>query len=107
MTEYKEIFKLKEKLEKAKIPFEFHKLFDGYQICYPEQNTEDKEDVRECSVIEHYGSYGHSDDLLEIMGLLTEEESRDDDVLGYLSADEVFQRIKKHYEEHNKEELTC
>jgi hypothetical protein len=104
MAEYKEIVKLKEKLEEAKIPFEFSTLFDGYQICYPEKNTKDKEDVRECSVIEHYGSYGHSVDLLEIMGLLTEEESQDDDVLGYLSADEVFQRIKKHYEEHIKKE---
>ena len=105
MAEYKEIFKLKEKLEKAKIPFEFRRLFDGYQICYPEKNTEDKKDVMECSVIEHYGSYGHLDDLLEIMGLLTEEESRDDDVLGHVSADEVFQRIKKHYEEHIKEAI--
>jgi hypothetical protein len=104
MILYKEIVKLKEKLEEAKIPFEFRTLFDGYQICYPEKNTKDKEGVMECSVIEHYGSYGHSVDLLEIMGLLTEEESQDDNVLGYLSADEVFQRIKKHYEEHIKKE---
>lgn len=104
MAEYKEIFKLKEKLEEAKIPFEFSKLFDGYHLCYPEQNTDEKEDVRVCSVIEHYGSYGHSEDLLEIMGLLTEEEYLNDEVVGHLSADEVFQRIKKHYEENTKAE---
>jgi hypothetical protein len=48
--------------------------------------------------IEHYASYGRSEDLLEIMGLLTSEEEGYDSVKGYLTAEDVFQRIKKHYE---------
>lgn len=32
------------------------------------------------------------------MGLLTDEESKYDSVVGGLSAQEVFERIKKHYE---------
>lgn len=38
-------------------------------------------------------SHGFGDGKLEIMGLLTEEEAEWDSVVGYLSAEEVFQRI--------------
>lgn len=94
---YKEIFRLKEMLEKAEIPFEFGELYDGYQICYPKNDEPEKEDLRVCSVVEHLGSYGHTNDKLEIMGLLTDEESQYDEVVGYLSAENVFERIWKHY----------
>ena len=91
---YTEIFKLKEMLEKEKIPFEWRirKIENGYQICYPNKSLCD------CSVIEHQYSYGNEKDLLEIMGLLTDKELRNDDVVGFLSAENVFERIKKHYE---------
>ena len=89
---YKEILKLKEMLEKAGIPFEFSDMWGGYHLCYPNNKT------TVCSVIEHDGSYGREQDLLEIMGLLTDEELQDDDVVGFLSAENVFERIKKHYE---------
>lgn len=95
---YTEILKLKTKLEDAKIPFEFSNLYDGFHLCYPRENKSEDDTGRVCSVIQHFGSYGHSDDLLEIMGLLTEEESQNDDVVGWLSAEEVFERIKKHYD---------
>lgn len=36
-------------------------------------------------------------DLLEIMGLLTEEEEKIDRVLGWLTAKDVFDRIYEHY----------
>jgi len=85
---YTEILRLKEMLEKDDIPFVFRPQFDGYTIKYGE-------DV--CSVIEHDGSYGSDKNLLEIMGLLTKKEQKDDDILGYLSAENVFKRIKKHY----------
>ena len=51
-----------------------------------------------CSVVEFNGSYGASDDLLEIMGLMTEKEKQEteDDVLGWLTAEDVFNRIKSH-----------
>ena len=87
---YKEIFRLKEMLEKSDIPFEFRKIFDGFHLCYPKIKD------RVCSVIEHEGSYGNQNDLLEIMGLIEDKET-DDDVLGYLSAENVYERISKHY----------
>lgn len=103
---YKEILRLKEMLEKAEIPFEFSEYMGGYHLCYPKENDHDcveKETFdRVCSVIEHDGSYGREQDLLEIMGLLTDEEYQDDEVVGYLSAENVFERIKKHYEEISK-----
>lgn len=52
-----------------------------------------------CSVIYGWGSYGYDEGLIEIMGLLTPEEEECDDVRGYLTADDVFNRIKKHWEE--------
>lgn len=91
---YNEIFKLKEMLESAKIPFDFSELHGGYHIVYPADG-----DKRICSVIEHDFSYGMEIDLLEIKGLLTEleEEILEDDVLGYLTAEDVFQRIEEHW----------
>jgi len=52
-----------------------------------------------CSVIEHEFSYGREKDLLEIQGLMTKQEMREeqDTVLGYLTADNVFGRIKNHW----------
>lgn len=95
MNKYKEIFRLKEMLEKEKIPFIFRNIFGGFQINYPDIRN------RVCSVIEHEYSYGHNLDLLEIMGLLSEGET-DDDVLGHLTAENVFNRIYKHYKENIK-----
>lgn len=90
---YKEILRLKCMLEKAKIPFEFSELFGGYHIVYPNNQ------FTECSVIEHDCSYGREKDLLEIRGLMTNKEiNRErDNVLGYLSAKEVFKRIKNNW----------
>ena len=90
---YNEILRLKGMLEKAKIPFEFSKLFGGYHIVYPNNH------FTECSVIEHDSSYGREKDLLEILGLLTKKEYKEtqDTVIGYLTAEDVFQRIKKHW----------
>lgn len=100
---YTEIFKLKNILEKANIPFEFniitnkydhlYALGERYQICYPDAGPNIK-----CSVIEGKGTYGAEEDLLEIMGLLTQKEQMNDSVLGYLNAKEVFNRIKKDYD---------
>lgn len=94
MTNYKEIFRLKEMLELDCIPFEFLNLFDGYQIRYPDYTYNNN---YICSVIEHNFSYGNTHDLLELSGLLTREEESLDSVVGYLSAEEVFERIKRHW----------
>lgn len=103
MNDYREIFVLKEMLEKAKIPFEFREMTmqKGYQISYPSKSG------RVCSCVEHSFSYGHTEDKLEIMGLLTDLEQLDDvgdecSVKGYLTAEEVYKRIYIHYKAVNK-----
>ena len=75
-------------------PITMKEFMDGWQICYPVDFPIEK---RVVSVIEHYGSYGHAQDTLEIMGLLTDEERRYDSVVGSLTAQDVFDRIQKHY----------
>lgn len=91
---YKEIYKLRNLLDMAGIPYVFENGFlNGAALAYPNRNK--GEFV--CSVIEHDGSYGRSDDKLELMGLLTNEESECDDVIGWLTAEDVFNRISKHY----------
>ncbi len=99
---YNEIFKLKEMLEKEKIPFSFFDNSDNfggykmYRIAYPYGKD------CKCSVVEGAFSYGGDVDLLEIMGLLTMEEGITDGVCGWLTADEVFKRIKTDYKkQHN------
>lgn len=93
MLDFTEIFKLKTKLENANIPFVFRELkdFGGYQILYPDIGENNV-----CDVILHEGSYGREQGLLEIMGLV-DEEKVDDEVEGYLTTEECFNRIKKHY----------
>lgn len=83
---YNEIIRLKSMLEKAKIPFEFSAIFEGYHITYPSDK------FRICSVIEHNYSYGSERDLLEIKGLLTKNEKKCDYILGYRSAEDVFSK---------------
>lgn len=107
--EYKEIFRLKAMLENARIEHEFIDRsiddIESYQIIIRKskeeleemkllETDEDYESYsRLVSVIEGYMSYGGNLDLLEIMGLT----ENDEDVEGYLSADEVFARIVKVY----------
>lgn len=98
MTEYKEIFKLKALLKSEGISFEFMPNFfiGGYSIFYPKPH---KECV--CNVIENAASFGGKQDLLEIAGLLTSEEEEKDSNVGYLTAEDVFNRIKKHWRSTN------
>lgn len=91
---YTEIFRLKKMLEDANIPFRFcwHSDLMGFQLIYPPvDNSRD----RLCSVVEHASSYGSNKNLLEIKGLLTAAEAEYDTVAGYLTADDVFERIRK------------
>lgn len=91
---YTEIIKLHDMLTDAGIGHSFIKFHDGYRIGYPK--TEDRwEEVMDA--IQHWGSYGEEENLIEIMGLLTVEELGADAVLGDLSADEVFERIKNYH----------
>ena len=107
MTKYKEIFKLKEMLEKLDLnpPIEFFdrnitdttvsfvglwclETFERYQILVYKKNGK-----RFMSIIEGYGTYGADDDKLEIMADFIE-----DDVMGHLTAQEVFDLILNNYE---------
>ena len=102
---YTEILKLKDMLEKANIPFEFtDDLFGTMKndtLYPPLPNSYPAYQIRIgnlCDAVEHWHSYGNERDLLEIMGGLTAEEQRDDGVLGWLTAEEVFKRFKYCYE---------
>ena len=88
---YNEIVKLKSMLEEGNIPFEIEEVYNGHRMAYP-----NKQKIV-CSIIEHDFSIGNKYDMLEIMGLLTEEEKEDDCVKGYLTAEDVFNRINNHY----------
>lgn len=111
---YEEIFKLKEMLEQSGIPFDWVEkwgydeeeierlkkiapdLIDRYQICYPKGSFHNREAPRWISVIEGFGTYGAEQDRLEIMGGADTTDQLDE-VTGWLTADEVFDRIKKHH----------
>lgn len=98
-----EIEKLANMLKCAGIPFErdddpvglLPKEYRMRRIKYPSKANE------VCSVIEGRGSYGDEANLLEIRGLLTPDEGSD--VLGWLTAQNVFGRIKRHWELKNNE----
>lgn len=92
---YREILKLDKMLTDAHIPHTLDRSNDGWQVCYPVSTAEPGIVM---DAIEHFGSYGKDDDKLEIMGLLTPEEYEYDSVLGYLTAEEVFERIRKHHD---------
>lgn len=107
---YNEIFKLKRMLDSARIPYVYTDRsiknaysngtdFIQHQIEYPCSETENADRV--ISVIQSFGTYGNEKDLLEIMGLLTVEDRQYESVCGGLSADNVFERIDKHWREHN------
>lgn len=90
---YQEILRLDKMLSEVNIPHTLDRLMDGWQICYPSRMRNEMI----MDAIEHGGSYGNYEDKLEIMGLLTPEESEHDSVVGHLTAEEVFERIHKHY----------
>lgn len=50
-----------------------------------------------CDAICHSGSYGHEEGLLEIMGLTR----NDDSVEGWLTSEEVFDRISEDWSKGN------
>lgn len=90
--------KLSKLLDEHEIPYvrEVNGVGNDH-LCYPVFG-----EGRICSVICGKYTYGGEEGLLEIMGLLTPEEEEFDDVLGYLTADQVFKRIKNHWESTRK-----
>lgn len=115
-SKYKEIVKLHDMLSEAGIEHEWNdrnELFDpggigatafrrhgleqidwGWQIVVYRPDGETL-----VSAIEGYGTYGERADRIEIMGLTSEEEG---EVCGWLTATQVFARIRHWREEHER-----
>lgn len=86
----REIERLVKMLENTNIPYELTDDAMGNsnnQIWYPNH------DEKICDVICHKYSYGGEDGYLEIMGLSENE----DEVEGWLTAEQVFYRIHNNY----------
>lgn len=71
-------------LSQLSIPYELHAIYDGYQLTFP---------WMEGDVVIHSYSFGCAGGLFETMGFTDDE----DDVRGYLTANEVFQDILNEY----------
>ena len=92
IPENNEMDKLIPMLCKADIPFDLAIHMGRPQIIYPSiENCV-------CDAVLHWGSYGRERGLLEIMGLCDAE----DDVEGWMTAEEVFARISEHYKKNLK-----
>lgn len=89
---FEEIIALHNKLTFFGIPHEFHSLHGGHQVLYRDQFGKFV-----CSAVQHRYSYGGDCGCIEIMGLLTPEEAECDDVVGWLTAENVYARIQRHY----------
>ena len=111
--EYNEIKKLDKLLTEANIPHYFLAEDDenSYQLVYYGPNGRPMPKPGEsfgigigavCSAIQNAGSFGNEKDLIEICGLLTDEELEENSVKGYLTAEDVFNRIKEHWDLTNK-----
>ena len=108
-----EIVALKEMLEKAGIPHEFidhrklgvdeidcvDKIMDSnFQILYRSSTGLNE---RICSVVQNKDSRGSKDNLIDIVGLTNIDEDPAGEGLGFLKAENVFKRIKRHYRDFN------
>lgn len=78
------------------IPFEIAEHYEGLIIAYP--SFENRVSDAVCNGM----SYGRKSGLLEIMGLVNEEEVGDE-VEGYLTAEQVFMRWNAHWLHHHNE----
>lgn len=81
MTNQAEMTKLAQALTVNNIPFKERPLFNGVQIIGDGWDA-----------ICHDYSYGHEDGLIEVMGL-DDGSNRDDDVIGYLTAEDVLKMV--------------
>ena len=89
-----ELDKLQKYLDEHNIPYERidddSHVVNRHQICVPTADLKKKEWDAIC----HYGSYGYGQGLLEIYGSIANEEIDSDSVVGWLTAEDVIERIK-------------
>lgn len=90
--DYTEMIKLKLLLQEAKIPYRIDYVLGMPSVRYYGLGKE-----LICDAICHSGSYGHEEGLLEIMGLTR----NDDSVEGWLTSEEVFDRISEDWNKGN------
>lgn len=106
-SKYSEIIKLHNMLDSECIGHVFRQINNGFQVVYPsleawdevlriyESSPRDRyfENSQNCmSAVENEWSYGHSSDLLEVMGMLKAGECNMDEV-AVMTASEAFKRI--------------
>lgn len=89
--QFMEMIRLADMLAGAGIPFTMHRYLDGWQLLYSPKGQ------KPVSVIQHSYSYGGRDDRLELEGLMTKAEKKADAIMGFMTAEEVFKRIQKHW----------
>lgn len=95
MRDLSELNKLEAYLKDHNIPYErddgaldLNGIFDRHIIIVYSQSGE-----REWDAICQYGSYGGDNGLIEIMGTIVQND--EDDVEGWLTADDIINRIKE------------
>lgn len=91
---YTEIKKLDRLLTGLGIRHEMHELFDGYQICVPEDHQQNS---FEGDAIQHRGSYGAEQDLIEVYGFNLDGPD------GYLTAEAALVYFQKWHLKEKKE----
>ena len=74
--------KLAKGLLENSIEFYYYNCWDGVQIVCDAWDA-----------LCHSGSYGHEQGLLEVMGTIARAVDDDDDVEGWLTAEEILQRL--------------
>ena len=87
-----EMGKLEWLLQEAKIPYRIEYIWGMPSVRYYGHGEE-----LICDAVCHSGSYGHEIGLLEIMGLTR----NDDSVEGWLTSEEVFDRISEDWNKGN------
>lgn len=70
--------------------YRFNLIMDTIQVIFY-----DKTGNRIGDAVCHAGSYGHEHGLIEIMGFGVRDENGEEEVLGYLTAEEVLNRAIK------------
>jgi len=85
--DYTEIKRLHELLEDDGLEHEFIRLFDGWQVLIFSDS-----ELHMISCVQHFGSYGHEQNLIEMAGYKVDEGDQ-----GFLSADECYRHIRYHF----------